>query len=456
MSPTQVKALRNTAFNAFNPDSREIVNPDSPEYVELFPADSDPIVQMRDAVDFASSGGLQLFSGCRGSGKTTQLNRLRRLLEEDHYMVFHLSALDYLSPADPVEASELLLILAAAISQAAAPILQENPAHQGYFSRIWDYLKLTEINFEEFGLKGGAAGIEAEFQGTFRTVDSFRARLRDHLKSRLSELKNATHKYFDDLAVALAAKVPHRTGFILILDQFEQIRGGLTNADQVIESVLRLFTHHIELFRLPGWHAIYTVPPWLHLAHPGSVKLAAFLPCIKLWKYGAIAAAAVRDEDGWIKMREIVARRVGHEKLDTLFGSPGPDGFHPLMEQLIQHSGGHFRDLFLLVGKCILAARTLPIQPLQAESSIADLASSMPVSETDSLLLREIHQTHQLCFPDNDAKTVLHFARLLDHHLILEFRNGEPWFDIHPAIVKQVERTAARVESRKAAAATTS
>lgn len=456
MSPEAILQLRKTIYNAFDPEQEQPVVEGDDRYVPIYPEASDPIVELHDKVRFKKTGGIHLFSGCRGSGKTTQLNRLKKRLSAEGYYVVTIDALEYLNPAEPVEASDMLIVLAASLSQTVSADLGIDPAKEGYWSKFWNFLTTTEVKIDEFGLSAGTEEFQASFKASFREKESLRARLRTYLANRLSEFRDETHDFIAIIAEKLAKKKSSCAGFVLILDQFEQLRGDLTNADKVIESVLRIFTHHLDLLKLPGWQSIYTVPPWLHLANPGSVNFDVFLPCVKLWKRpDSSAKAARRDETGWTTMRSLVEKRIAPANLTDLFGPPDVKRKHAVLELLVLNSGGHFRDLFLLVSKCVLAARKLPITKAHAEQSIASLTSSKPISDADSLLLREIHLTHQLCLPNNDPKTVLHFARLLDHHLILEFRNGKPWFDIHPAIVEMVETTAARVEARRATSVTT-
>jgi hypothetical protein len=78
---------------------------------------------------------LSLFSGFRGSGKTTELFRLQKRLQEMDYTVLYADALDYVNPAAPIEISDLLIILAGAFSDA----LQEmkiDVSTENYWTRI--------------------------------------------------------------------------------------------------------------------------------------------------------------------------------------------------------------------------------------------------------------------------------------------------------------------------------
>ena len=50
------------------------------------PAGPDLVKEMATAIDFTVGGSVQLLSGYRGAGKTTELMRLRRDLDRDAYV----------------------------------------------------------------------------------------------------------------------------------------------------------------------------------------------------------------------------------------------------------------------------------------------------------------------------------------------------------------------------------
>ena len=57
--------------------------------------DADPVLLMQRHVDFNDAQSLQLFSGFRGAGKTTELFRLRGELRKQGYVVLYADAMDY-------------------------------------------------------------------------------------------------------------------------------------------------------------------------------------------------------------------------------------------------------------------------------------------------------------------------------------------------------------------------
>lgn len=68
----------------FNAVSDRPLEPDDERYVSLYDealTDADPVQQLAGAVEW-STESVRLFSGYRGAGKSTELRRLRRQLEQ--------------------------------------------------------------------------------------------------------------------------------------------------------------------------------------------------------------------------------------------------------------------------------------------------------------------------------------------------------------------------------------
>src|ERR1039457_7714189 len=135
----------------------EPLQPGDPRYQPVYqsPGCEDPMELLQRAIEFADVESLHLFSGFRGSGKTTELYRLRKNLEELGYVVLYADALDYLSPATPIGIADLLMLLAGSFSDA----LEEQKIDlrgESYWTRLGNYLKTTSVNLKEIGLKSGA------------------------------------------------------------------------------------------------------------------------------------------------------------------------------------------------------------------------------------------------------------------------------------------------------------
>jgi hypothetical protein len=76
------------------------LKPDDANYQELYypiydaPGCEDPVRLLQDHIELVGSESLQMFSGFRGSGKTTELFRLQKSLQQQGYVVIYADALD--------------------------------------------------------------------------------------------------------------------------------------------------------------------------------------------------------------------------------------------------------------------------------------------------------------------------------------------------------------------------
>src|ERR1039457_2507224 len=96
------------------------LDPGDPRYQPPYdhPGCEDPILLVQNDIEYADAQSINLFSGFSGSGKTTELLRLRQRLTAMGYVVLYADALQYINPAAPIEISGLLIVLAGAFSDA--------------------------------------------------------------------------------------------------------------------------------------------------------------------------------------------------------------------------------------------------------------------------------------------------------------------------------------------------
>lgn len=262
------------------------LQPGDPRYQPVYdhPGCEDPIAQLQRRIEYADPESLTLFSGFRGSGKTTELFRLRKRLEDMHYAVLYADALDYINPAGPIEISDLLIILAGAFSDT----LQElgvDISTENYWTRLWNFLNKTEVVAKELGFKAeaGAGPVKAgaNLKLELRTTPSFRQKLSKVLSGRIGELHAEVTNFFEDGFKAIRKSRGEDTKVVFLFDSLEQIRGSLSNEQEVTRSVELLFSNHLRLLEIPYLHVVYTVPPWLKFVLPGTDIVV--LPCLRLW-----------------------------------------------------------------------------------------------------------------------------------------------------------------------------
>ena len=418
----------------------------------------DPVQQISTLIDFGGVESIRLFSGFRGSGKTTELLRLQRSLEKQGYFVLYADALNYVNAAEPIEITDLLMVMAGAFSDALEDRLDKDIARETFWDRLKTFLH-TQVNIKDATVKiehetpakkilgGLKTGLDLKFE--LKSATNFRRDLHEVLSTKLKELKNNVDKFFEDGIKHIRAAHGENTQVVFIFDQLEQLRGTLQTEQDVIRSVQRIFATDVGLLKIPYVHAVFTVPPWLKFVLPGT-GLITLLPTVHLWNNDA---GRTQCEPAWDVFRSLVQRRLGEKGLQRLFG-PQPQR-QALVDQMIGVCGGHFRDLLRLLRDTVVRAASLPSLPVPS-SLIGDAINAarrdfLPIAQDDARWLAEIARVRATALPSTDAAPVNRLARFLDSHFVLYFVNGDEWYDIHPLIrdeVAAVVKAAAPVTDR--------
>lgn len=430
------------------------LEPGDPLYQPVYdmPGCFDPVQLLKTGIDFSDVESMQMFSGFRGSGKTTELKRLRKQLEEDGYIVIYGDALKYLNPAEPIEIADLLIVLAGAFSDALEELRPDvQLVKESYWTRLTHYLTKTEVEVTEANIKTEADSVAKELIGgvkagvdlklALRTAPTFRQNLQKFLANRIGELKRQVDKFVEDGVKALRQLYGGQKQIVFIFDSLEQLRGSLANEKDVIDSVARLFANYSNFLKLPYVHCVYTVPPWLKFAMPGATN-TVMLPSLRQWENDPARSAY---QPGWQALRDLLKRRVGAENCAHVFGVPDAQGDHTAADQLIAVCGGHFRDLLLLLREAVVRADVLPLTERVINAAIINVRSNLlPVSIESARWLHLIEQTRTPSMPDESSESVSKMTRFIDTHLVLYLMNGKEWYDIHPLIREEVADIIAR------------
>ena len=435
------------------------LQPDDNLYVPIYdrPDGEDPVAKMQTRIEWAEVESLQLFSGFRGSGKTTELFRLRKSLEAKGNLVLYGDALDYLNPADEIDITMLLLAVAGSFSDALAHKSGIKTLGESFWQRVGNYLTRTSLQVTEATAKIEGKTPAGEIFGelkagldlkvALKTAPSFRQKLQGFLANRLGELKAEVNAFVEEgvRTVRQSTNNPNLQ-IVFLFDQFEQLRGSRGNEEAVIQSVERVFANHLDLLRLPYVHVIYTVPPWLQFVLPGTLAIET-LPSVRLWCNDTDRTVY---EAGWTIFRNVVTKRFGPDGFPRVFGCKDPlADRHTLADKLIAVSGGHLRDLLRLFREMLVLIQTwrtsLPVTEEVIERAIVNVRNEyLPIAVEDSRWLAEIEKQRVTALPSSSSEHVSRLSRFLDSHLVLYLTNGKDWYDIHPLIRETVAELSAK------------
>jgi len=417
------------------------LEPDDAWYVDLYHdpdlAPFDPVEQLATGIEWSGPASTHLFSGFRGTGKSTELRRLRARLREGGAVVVLCDMSESLDLANPVDIADFLVAVAGAFGDAlASPDLLGSEVPAGsYWSRLLSWLQRSHIELDSLGAGIGSASLRANI----RQDPTFRERLRERMEGHLGALVDDVQDYIASGVRALAASRGEGTQVVLLLDSIEQIRGTtLTSAEGVYASVEGLFSHHAARLHFPGVHVVYTVPPWLKIRSPGiagSYGGMQLLPCVR-----------VRSRDGrpWGPSLDALERLI-HRRGDwaRLLGN------REQLDRICLASGGYLRDLFRILQSCLRLARnrSLPLSDDDISLALAEVRSSyLPLPRSDALWLAEVQGSQRTGLDVHEAgpnKSLYQLSRFFDTHMILGYRSGEEWYDVHPLLRDEVDRLVA-------------
>ena len=400
----------------------------------------DPVDRLAVQVSRAEGSRVWLFTGNIGSGKSTELRRLRRDLKAAGCVVFLADAAEYINLNQKIEIGDFLISVTAAFAEQAGAYLGSDLIGSGYWERIRTFLANTAIEIKE---ASASAGVDAgnsllgkiSFKGDLKAAlihdPVVKELIQAHLRGHLAGLANDLDAYRGEILDQIHEKAGPDAKVVLLLDSLERLRGGGDAGDDVFSSVRTMFSQYPEMLRLAGIQTVYSVAPYL-------IKLAPQLTGI----FGAgtlyhLTTAHVfksrsreLDLDGGIRViRDIVARR--YPAWEDLL--PGE-----VLNRIIEASGGDLRDLFRLLSIVLLELEFSTDVNAVLRYALEQVRRDMTwIAATQLERLRYLSANKQPRLEvDADRDALVHD---LETKRVLMYRNGEDWYDVHPLLRDQVD-----------------
>ena len=162
MQPEQKARLR----EFYNQLADQPLEPDHRFYepfVGAIEAEGDPIADLATRITWSEAASVNLLSGQRGSGKSTELRRLRKLLREEDCEVFLCDMRDYMNLTTPVEITDFLMSVMGALNEAVYERYHENISRESYWERLLHFLN-TDVEIKDLKLETAMAGTKAGIQ----------------------------------------------------------------------------------------------------------------------------------------------------------------------------------------------------------------------------------------------------------------------------------------------------
>jgi hypothetical protein len=400
----------------------------------------DHIEGLYDGVTLSQGQSCQLFSGFSGTGKSTELRRLARLLENDGYSVLLVNAQDYHDLGHPLAIEDLLVIIAGAFGDATTERLGSDVLKDSYWQRLAELVK-QDVQLGDVKLPLGIADLKIGI----KHANSFWVKAREALAISPGQLRDHSHRFIQKCAAKITnAESPSR-GVVFVLDSLERLTAPIPHFRDVMNSVLQVLLEYPEFLRLPDCHVIYTVPPYVHLINPALKarydRSSLVLPAIKVLERGERFEPYSPGIDA---LAELVGRRL---PLEQVFGNR-----RDLLDRLIVYSGGHVRTLIWFVRELVFRSRRrgLPpseddiervVQPFREQARMAIWRETVPLLE--SILRKGTVESIR-------EEDYAYLARFMDEFVVLCYRNGDGWYEIHPLIREFVQELADKIRAEDA------
>ncbi|VVB72025.1 AAA ATPase domain protein [uncultured archaeon] len=377
----------------------------------------------------------QLFSGHRGCGKSTELKRLVKDLENAGYLVVYFAADEDIDVGDLVY-TDLLMAIIKRLERALAErgIEIDSKLAEGvamwFADVVYGWQKEDEMvgtlkTEFELGVKAPAplpilAKMLARITGQIKTGQKIREDVRLKLDPQVYQFIERINEFIQ--AALPKIKMKGYVDLVLVIDNLDRVvlrvldeKTGRTTHDA-------LFLEHAEQLKALDAFMVYTVPISMFYSLKATQLTGSFsysiLPMIKVQNKDGSP-----NEIGLGRLYDVAKRRMD---LDKFYAEDA-------LNSLAKYSGGMLRDFIRLLAYTIEMAQTrggkLPIEHKLADQAFRRLVNEygrMVPDEHFDLLARVAMNKRA----PNDDK---HQAMLYNLS-VLEYMNGDRWCDVHPAV----------------------
>lgn len=349
-----------------------------------------------------------LFMGHIGSGKSTELAKLRTRLS-DEFLVVHFSAGQRLNISD-LEPVDVVLGCALALLEQAIDLglLQTDPL----LTELTQWLG-NEVVTESVVKASSEPSVTASLKLLIVTLSAkwnaestTRQTLRPRLQSVLTDLTSRVNRVIKQL------RDNGRPPIILVEDLDK------TNLGQA----KRVFFEEGQVLRLLDCHVVYTFPIALRYSNDYSQIKNNFeydfkLPNMKLQD----RLTGAQDEPGWATLRQLVTKRASPE----LFTGGAVD-------RAIELSGGLVKDLVRLLQGAVLSAMVNGSGQISVEM-VEGVAAEIR-SDFRALLQAEHYELLRRAGAEKEVINEPAVVEVLHNLSLLEYRNAQDWCDVHPIV----------------------
>ncbi|MGB3790223.1 MAG: ATP-binding protein [Phormidesmis sp.] len=363
-----------------------------------------------------------IFAGHRGCGKSTLLSEFARRCEQGNYFVVLFSIANTIEMSDVDHINILFAIAVNLMAKAEQEDAEIKPA-----------LRQSLLDWFATKTQTVASGAEVKGEVGFNLFTLIQNKLKAEASVR-NELKREFGRNVSELVAKInliAAAIENATGkqVLVIIDDLDKLD---------LATVRDVYREHIKALFLPGFRIIYTTP-------------------IASLRDGPLRATLISETDDQIvemqvaklfkkvESRDQSPEEIGENRqklCDVLDKRIGPALMEPeIAEAIVLKSGGVLRELIRLANKCCRIclrqvrraenAEEIMINQAVFEQAVQDMRLDFeaPLGKADYEILKTTYDNYEPEDPQAQA-----FLDLLHGLHVLEYRNGQIWYDLHPVV----------------------
>jgi len=394
-----------------------------------------------------------LFTGHIGCGKSTELLRLKKELEDEGFHVVYFESSEDLEMTD-VDIGDVLLAIARRVSQSLDKITLEEPRRlkqllQGAAKvlnsevtgmklkppEISGFPKIGDIGFTSEDEKFSIAFGIGEITTKAKSDATLRDRLNQYLGPQKTQLLEAINQELLEPAIA-KLKQQGKKGLVTIVDNLDRLDTRPKSWGRPQQEYL--FIDQGEFLTRLKCHVLYTMPLALKFSNDYGMLTQRFLEDPKVLPMVPVQSPdGSEHEEGMALLRQMVLARAFPDldepkrlnRITDIFDSP------QTLDRLCRISGGHVRDLLRLLHTWIEEEMGLPLSRNTLEEVIRASRNEMkrPISDAEWELLRQVQQR-------KDVTDDQGYQKLIRSRLVFEYRDkGECWFEVNPILAEGKE-----------------
>ena len=357
-----------------------------------------------------------LFSGHRGSGKSSTLSKLANAPEiQKAFLVVKFSIKDELNVAD-LSYTDLLLAIGHRLYEAGESWLSERlkddlDRWSAEVSQVTTRAESAEVNVQ--------AGISAWFlkaTGMLKTGFEDKKEFRVKFEPRVPQLIE-----FINRIIAAIETHPDEGGrqVLVILEDLDK---------PTVDVAMDLFSIKGPVLTQPQCKIIFTVPTALLYSGHYNVLMQNFSKQFALPNFKIKEKTGERHEQCWHRMREVVTRRMDPQLIES-----------KALDDAVEMSGGVVRELVRIIQGAAIKAMVAKANCVKVEhvrEAVDELRAeySFSLTREDYIqILTSVHETKKL-IASNDKPLL----DLLHNLFILQYPNGPGWYGVNPIVHKLI------------------